>query len=81
MGKETHLSRMVYTLVTVVSFCLCMQLYVFVYVLVDGTVVCSGGGSVLQPKRDPLPSIVIDICEGVYTCTYMYMSLITHLNV
>ena len=33
--------------------------------ITDGTVVCSGGGSIVQPATDPLPSVVIGLCEGI----------------
>ena len=44
--------------------CTMHNIKILVILCVDGTVVCSGGGSVVQPRRDPLPAIAVDICEG-----------------
>ena len=45
--------------------CTCTTNIISTCIIVDGTVVCSGDGSIVHQRRDLLPAIVIDICEGV----------------
>ena len=31
---------------------------------------CSGEGAIVQPTRDPLPAVVVGLCEGMRSKTY-----------